>query len=190
MQPNEDKDCIDRIVKFRKLNDTTHFSSSNSSTEGILLDNSRILSATRNKSSNQRLSRKNQLKLSNSNYDKFLLATTNQFQEVLSPIPQTPAESPYRCSSQDDQQNSRRRQHSGIRVKNAGIDDNDSGKSSHGRGNQYSSARSNEQILFHEQFDENEMVFNGTLQPGSHGMVDGAACSSSNAYSNSNTLQN
>ena len=101
MNSNADVESLDKIVKFRKLNDTTHFSSSNSSTDGMMLDNSNLLSGGKLNSTNQRLSRKNQLKLSNSKFKKILLATTHQFEEVLSPIPDNPGESPYRPCSQD-----------------------------------------------------------------------------------------
>jgi hypothetical protein len=49
---------------------------------------------------------KNQLKIANNQFDQKLLATTNQLDEVLSPIPSNPNESPMRGGSQDSRSGS------------------------------------------------------------------------------------
>ena len=102
---------------------------------------------------------KNQLKIANNKYNQKLLATTNQLDEVLSPIPDNPNESPIRAGSQD------------------------SGSGTAGRANSdlvpdaVDNARSDSNSI-----DENELVFNGIVSN------DYGAESSLNAYSNSMTL--
>lgn len=60
---NEDIEGLDKVVKFRKLNNQCR-SSSNSSADGMMFDNSNLLGPNKvNSSSNQRISLKNQLKL-------------------------------------------------------------------------------------------------------------------------------